>query len=131
MKLTAAICPQCNGEIHITEETHQCYCSHCGTKIILNDASYTVTHRTIDEARIKEAEVNQQVQLGQLEIEKEKAKQKKTSFLFTLIVWFLSLIILIYLSVTTVDNVNFSPFQLVLILDLVIGLIIIPKQLRK
>ena len=37
-----------------------------------------------------------------------------------LIIWGLDLLVLIYLSVTKADIINFSPYQMILILDIIL-----------
>ena len=80
-----------------------------------------ITYRNIDEARIKQSEAEKDVKIKGLENDAQKENNNNNLKKIYLIIWALSLIVLIYLSVTMVDNVNFSPFQLILILDIILG----------
>lgn len=55
MKVVSLICPGCGANLSIEDGRKQCFCQYCGMKIMLDDES--ITYRTVDEARIKEAEV--------------------------------------------------------------------------
>jgi len=59
-------CKKCGKEVKKSDA----FCQYCGTKILLDD--YRSTHRFVDEARIKEAELECQIRLKELEMEKEK-----------------------------------------------------------
>ena len=64
-------CPNCNATLDLEVNNREfAFCQYCGTKILLDD--YRSTHRFVDEARIKEAELECQIRLKELEMEKEK-----------------------------------------------------------
>ena len=73
IKLT---CPSCGANLSIDNETSREYafCEYCGTRIALQDKPAT-TVRYIDEARIREAELNAQIRLKELELESNSAAQ--------------------------------------------------------
>lgn len=57
-------CPSCGAELTVKDENRDfIFCEYCGTKVRLDD--YRETHRFVDEARLKEAEV----QMKRLEME--------------------------------------------------------------
>ncbi len=57
-------CPSCGGELTVKDENRDfMFCEYCGTKVRLDD--YRETHCFVDEARLKEAEV----QMKRLEME--------------------------------------------------------------
>ena len=69
-------CPNCGANLSFEGNRDFGFCQYCGTKILLDD--YRSTHRIVDEARIKEAEVEQIVRLKELEIQmKEIEKEEK------------------------------------------------------
>lgn len=75
------ICPNCNATLNFEMNNREfAFCQFCGTKILLDD--YRTAHRVVDEARIKEAEINGQIRLKELEIAKlkQEAKEKSKSF---------------------------------------------------
>lgn len=77
VKMVSVKCPECNASLSIEEERKQCFCQYCGTKIIIDDGSTTHTYRKVDEARIKEAEVNESIRLRELMLEEKKYADKK------------------------------------------------------
>ena len=59
MKVISLKCPECGASLSIEEGRTQCFCQYCGTKIMLDDErSYTKTIHTIDDAKIRQAEIN-------------------------------------------------------------------------
>lgn len=64
-------CPNCNASLDIDDNNRDfAFCQYCGTKIMLDD--YRSTHRVVDEARIKEAELEKEIRLRELEIEEKE-----------------------------------------------------------
>lgn len=80
MKLTAVVCPNCGAKIQVKEGTPFCFCTYCGTQIHLDDGSTTHTYREVDEARIKEAELEAMLKMKKLEMaEKRRQDCKKAA----------------------------------------------------
>ena len=50
-------CPNCNANLEIKEDAKFCFCTYCGTKIMLSNENEHI-YRIVDEARMKEAELN-------------------------------------------------------------------------
>lgn len=70
-------CPSCNAQITLDESREFGFCQYCGNKIMLDDVR--ITHRVVDEARIKETETERIIRLKELEIEeKENARVRKS-----------------------------------------------------
>lgn len=72
-------CPNCSASLTIQDDNRDfAFCEYCGSKILLDD--YRSTHRIVDEAKIKQAEIDKMIQLKKLELlEKEQnAKQSNT-----------------------------------------------------
>lgn len=61
-------CPNCSANLEVKDDAKQCFCTYCGTKILLSNENEH-TYRIIDEARIKEAELNHQLELRRMEKE--------------------------------------------------------------
>lgn len=72
IKTISLKCPECNANISVDENLKQCFCQYCGTKIMIDDGSTSHTHRTVDEAEIKE-----NIRLKELELEEKKYADKK------------------------------------------------------
>lgn len=62
-------CPNCGANLEVKNDVRQCFCTYCGTKILINNENEMVI-RNIDEAKIKEAEYDYNIRLKQLEEEK-------------------------------------------------------------
>ena len=59
-------CPECGAELEIKDDNRDfLFCQYCGTKIMLDN--YRSTQRIIDEARIKEAETQRDIQMKEME----------------------------------------------------------------
>ena len=68
-------CPNCNAKLTIDDENRDfAFCQYCGEKILLDD--YRATHRVIDEAKIKQAEVELEIRLKELKIKETQMNQK-------------------------------------------------------
>ncbi|MGM9947085.1 hypothetical protein [Floccifex sp.] len=81
-------CPSCGANGSFEKENQDfCFCEYCGTKIMLDD--YRSTYRFVDEAKIREAELKNEMYLKELEMElkQEELSRKgiKTAFIIALI----------------------------------------------
>ncbi len=103
--LTAITCPKCSANLEIEPGRNQCFCTYCGAKIILqNENEYVI--RTIDEARIREAELNAELQNRILDSQEKKGEASRLFFkkrlliyvIITAIGYFLGLAIGMYKS---------------------------------
>ena len=65
-------CPGCGADLTVKDENRDfMFCEYCGTKVRLDD--YQETHRYVDEARIKEAEL----EMKKLEVEEKKRRDER------------------------------------------------------
>lgn len=86
MKVISLKCPECGASLSIEEGRTQCFCQYCGTKIMLDDErSYTKTIHTIDDAKIRQAEINREIQLKKMEIEEKKDRRRRIGIVFKVI----------------------------------------------
>ena len=78
VKMIALKCPECGAKLQIEDGHKECFCQYCGHKILLDDGSVetTYTYRKVDEARIKEAEVDKLIRLKELEIKQKELDRK-------------------------------------------------------
>ncbi|MBQ7408912.1 MAG: hypothetical protein IJW13_06590 [Clostridia bacterium] len=134
MKTIDVKCTNCGAIIKVEEGKKLQFCNYCGNQIFVEDENTTTTnynHRYIDEAKVKKIEAEKELQIREEERKsKEKEQNAKTNRLL-LIGWVLSLALFLIISLFTMDNVNFSPFQLILILDIIIGAVVIKKRSEK
>ena len=79
VNLVSMICPACGSSFHIQEGQKSCFCSYCGTQILVDDGSktYTYVHKTVDEARLREADLTELLELKKMEAEEKKRQDKK------------------------------------------------------
>lgn len=125
MKIISLKCPECGADIDIEEGHRQCFCKYCGTKILIDDGNSTYTYRKVDEARIKEDEVEKAIRLKELELElydkksKEDKKRmgRKRMNSITLIVVIIALALLLIGRIT--GNEDYSLFGYVCLLWLI------------
>lgn len=81
-------CPNCSASLDIDDSNRNfAFCQYCGTKIMLDD--YRSMHRVVDEARIKEAELEKEIRLKELEIEEKEIersrKGRKTAYIIAIV----------------------------------------------
>lgn len=91
MKLISLKCPDCGANLDVDAERSFCFCQYCGHKILIDDEvrRSEVTHVLRDEARIREAEV----EIEEIELEREWRNNRKKSIRRWFIVCSSSLII--------------------------------------
>lgn len=71
-ELKSLTCPQCDASIQAPAGTSACYCMYCGAQLYFDDGSTTVTYRTVDETRLREAEMKNALELKRIEIEEKR-----------------------------------------------------------
>ncbi len=76
MRLTPVVCPKCNESVPLSPKEGACYCIHCGTHIMVGDNGNTFTYKSVDESRIKEAEIQERMQIRHYERERGILKVK-------------------------------------------------------
>lgn len=87
-------CPSCNANLEVADNVRQCFCTYCGTKILIDNENERVL-RLVDEARIKEAEAMQDIANAKLRekelqasIEEKKIREAaKRQRIFSKIFW--------------------------------------------
>lgn len=88
IKMIPLTCPKCGAQLDVKEGTKSCYCTYCGTKILINDENVKTVniHQTItDEAKIKEIEA------------RDKSDKRNTLYLFGLVVFLFVAYIVFYI----------------------------------
>lgn len=138
MKTVAMNCPKCNASLNIDMK----FCSHCGTPVVIDDEAMRMkyTYQQVDDARIREADVQEKIRLKELEIElvklQHETQQRKNlqrtklfvlSFVSVAVIAIALLFIVFYEKIGLGDDPSISMVGFVLIL---VWLIILPKALR-
>lgn len=134
MKVKEMKCSNCGATISVQEGKSVQFCQFCGNQVIIEDGSTKTTnvnHRYIDEAEIRRIEADkerreQEEARKQKEEDERKATNKKLLF-----GWIASMVLIFIISLFTMDNVNFSPFHIILIIDIIVGIVIIKKRSNK
>lgn len=127
-KLLTIKCPGCGANLNIEEGRNECFCSYCGSKILINDTKEYIYH-TIDEAKIREVESNERIRLKQLEFEyelKRKEANKKPKMIKTIIADFMFLGAFLYFLVAIMGLITLknNPDSLLIgLMFLVFGII--------
>lgn len=71
-------CPECKANLSVEEGRKYCFCQYCGTKIMLEDDRVNKTYYTYrNEARLRQVEIDREIALKKLEIEKIKVEQEE------------------------------------------------------
>ena len=73
VNLVALQCPKCGSNLQVEQGRSQYFCSYCGAKILIQNENEYV-YRIVDEARIKEAELNASIYSKELELEAQEKK---------------------------------------------------------
>lgn len=98
-------CPSCGAALTIQDDNREfAFCEYCGAKFSLDDLR--ITHRIVDEARIKETEANKEIKLKQLELENLSFQQSNKTNTFAVIVWIAISLFLIIIGgiLTTIET---------------------------
>ena len=77
MKIISLKCPECNATLSVEGDRKYCFCQYCGAKILIDDGSTTHTYRKVDEARIREADIQENIRLRELMLEEKKFAAKE------------------------------------------------------
>lgn len=70
--VTPLTCPKCGGAIQVPDGQKQCFCTYCGTPLQVDDGSQTLLYRKVDETRIREAEIDKELELARLQLEEKR-----------------------------------------------------------
>lgn len=98
IKFNSVKCPECGADLPIEENREQLFCSYCGAHIVVTNENEYIYHH-IDEASIKKAENDKEVQLKKLEIIEKKraeaAKNTKIKIIISIIMGIIGVVLLL------------------------------------
>ena len=132
MKFVAKECPKC----HAPLQEQSRFCSHCGTAVLFDDEASRskYTYQEVDDARIREADVKENIRLKELEIEQMKLqdeiqqrKQTMQMKLVLMLAFFAILFVLLLLYVFSLDD-NYMALSFLILIAMCI---ILPRIFRK
>lgn len=131
MELVSIKCPGCGAALEVEDEGGQAVCPYCRTEFILYNENERV-YRKIDEAKVKQTEVDKLIRLKEMEIEEKKRVEAEKAKALKLKVFLILLgigIVLVLFGTLLIgwDYLPYSPglfiqFGLVLTVVGVIGL---------
>lgn len=126
-------CDSCSAAIEINYDKLIGYCPYCGNQLHFDLKQVEDILKEREHTRQVELQECGQTKRAQLNYDKEKndISARKIVILSILCVWIFSIVFFAILSMMTLDNVNFSPYQLVLILDFIGGIIILKNWVKR
>ena len=75
-------CPECSADLQIEDGREYAFCTYCGAKVMITNDNEHI-YRTIDEARIKQAETDRMVRMRELDMEEKSTIPRKV----LMIIW--------------------------------------------
>lgn len=112
IKTVTCMCPSCGATINYNKRDEFEFCTYCGAKVFFDDGvlrfesteniNYNRTDRQIDEARIKENETREKIELERITHKKENEKLNHMLALIILIIIFLPNFI--FISNSCIEN---------------------------
>lgn len=109
MGLTLAKCPACGAELNLETDKDYFYCPHCGSKVLRQEERIVVEHviRTVDEAKVKKAELKQAKIEQKTERERIDAETRKAAMpVFAIMMVVLVLMLLMEMKMPPIVTVS-------------------------
>lgn len=97
MKTVALTCPNCGAQIQMPDGRTRCFCTYCGTQVVLDDEGVHVHVHTHDEAELKRLEFERE--------QDEEDDQRRRFWIPALIIWIV-LVSLVMALQGPVEEVN-------------------------
>ena len=121
-RITQICCPKCGARTSIDYEKNRCFCTYCGTELIVeegtNTITYNATYRKIDEARITESRNQKEIIFKQFEEQHKNEKLRLVVSAIVVVAWLISLLVLICICV----DKSFGIYHILSFFDIVFGL---------
>lgn len=109
MKLKAIKCPDCGANLQIEENRDRCFCSYCGTQILLDTGKKEHVYRKIDEAKIEEAKAKKEVNSKEIDYKLKLAEYSNrhlTAINITKIIIILAAIVVLFFILKLIATVE-------------------------
>lgn len=79
VKMIPLVCPNCGAKLDIKDGTQTCFCTYCGTKILVSDNNKTYTKNVnINQTSYDKTEIERIKLEHDLKIQDEKREAKQT-----------------------------------------------------
>ena len=98
IRFYAVKCPDCGATLDIEEGRKQLFCSFCGANVIVTNENEYI-YREIDEARIKEAEIEQAIRIKELEMEQLKRNRNESLQHLLTYLWIASILVVVSICI--------------------------------
>lgn len=112
MTVTSFKCPNCGADLQVEEGRTMCFCNYCGTQIHIDDGTIRVniTKRIVDEARLRELDLQEQNRIRQEanESQKEAEAKKKITNWWTAVVVCQAVFAIIFMLSISSGNADMS-----------------------
>ena len=133
MKIHTMKCVNCSASLDVDIDNLIAFCPYCGQKLLFDvqQLSEILKEREHTKQVFKhEDEVTRRAQMQHDEKITNISIKAKSIFL-VILAWIVSIIVLAVMSMFTLDAVNFSPYQLILILDIIGGIVVLKNWVKK
>lgn len=135
VKLVPIVCPKCGGQIQVPPDRPTCFCTYCGTQIMLDDGSQTINIHNYDEADLKRVELEAE-ELKYYSVEQAAYEQRHRTWRFAVVGWVVLMIVLLVLvGLTDSDSSMFTAVAMavtgVLLLGPVALIVLRPRKPKR
>ena len=97
VRLIPAICPNCGAHIEIPPDRETCFCTYCGTQIVVDDGAQTINIHNFDEAELRRVELEAQELRRHDEAEEDYERRHRT-WRLAVVGWVVALIALFVIT---------------------------------
>jgi len=92
MKLISYKCPNCNSLLQIDISKRTFFCTYCGSQLNIDLGDNSFTYIEIDEAKIRQAEANEKIEISKMEYKLKEMEIKNKKDKDDMIIWAIILI---------------------------------------
>ena len=97
VRLVPAVCPNCGAHIEIPPDRETCFCTYCGTQIVVDDGTQTINIHNFDEAEMRRVELEAQEPRRQDEALEDYERRHRT-WRLAVVGWVVALIALFVIT---------------------------------
>lgn len=92
VKMIPLVCPNCGAKLDIKDGTQTCFCTYCGTKILVNDSNIKTINKNINQ------NINiRKTVIDETESKKAEAEANNMKYYTILMVFLFSLLFLMWI----------------------------------
>ena len=124
-------CPGCGASLKVSSDRESFFCEYCGQKIYVSDSNHQkCTYRKVDDARIREADVQEAIRLRKMQDESRQKKFALYAKFGVLAACLLIIVMLIFLMVLPIDEDIKGACIILAVIMIIVVAVIIPKLFR-